>query len=522
MTDRRNLIDRIRAEPGWDFVVIGGGATGLGTAVDAASRGFSTLLLEADDFARGTSSRSTKLIHGGVRYLAQGNIKLVREALHERGILLRNAPHLAHRLEFLVPAYSWGGIAYYGLGLKTYDWLAGSSSLGGSRPVGKPEALRLAPTLEPSRLRGGIVYADGQFDDARFAITLVRTLFDLGGLAINRMSVVRIVKERGKVAGVEAVDSETGEISLIRSKVVVNATGVEADFIRGLDEPGTSATMSPSRGSHIVLDRSFLPGDVAVMIPKTDDGRVLFAIPWLDRVLVGTTDTPVDGATREPRPTTEEIDYLLTHAGRYFARRPRLDDVLSTFAGLRPLLGRVGSGRTASLSREHAVFVSDSGMVTITGGKWTTYRRMGMDAVNRAAEVAGLDRRPSRTEELKLHGWSAEKLERPFGGYGSDVDELNRLVADHPEWGESIHPRLPDRKVEVIWAARHEFARSVEDVVARRTRGLFLDARASIEAAPVVACLLAGELGRDPTWEASEVESFRKLAAGYLPIIRAD
>jgi glycerol-3-phosphate dehydrogenase len=513
LTDRRALIDRLRAEASWDIVVIGGGATGLGTAVDAASRGFSTLLVEADDFARGTSSRSTKLIHGGVRYLAQGNIALVRESLRERAILLRNAPHLVHRLEFLVPAASWAAIAYYGLGLKAYDLLAGSSRLGNSRAVGKLEALRLAPTLEPGRLRGGIVYADGQFDDARFAITLVRTLFDLGGLAINRMSVGRIVKEHGKVAGVEVVDGETGEFSLIRSRVVVNATGVEADAVRALDEPGTAAIMSPSRGSHVVLDRSFLPGEVAVMIPKTDDGRVLFAIPWRNRVLLGTTDTPVERTTREPRPSPAEVDYLLDHAGRYFARKPRIEDVLSTFAGLRPLLGKGSSARTSSLSREHAVLVSDSGLVTITGGKWTTYRRMGMDAVDRAVEVAGLERRPSRTEGLKLHGWSR----LPFAGYGSDAVELRRLVAEHPEWDEFIHPSLPELKAEVIWAARYELARSVEDVLARRTRGLFLDARASIEAAPVVACLLAAELGRDSIWEAAEVESFRKLALAYLP-----
>jgi glycerol-3-phosphate dehydrogenase len=517
LTVRRGLIDRLRAEEVWDFVVIGGGATGLGTAVDAASRGFSTLLLEADDFAGGTSSRSTKLIHGGVRYLAQGNLKLVREALHERGILLRNAPHLAHRLEFLVPCSSWGGIAYYGLGLKAYDLLAGSSGLGGSRPVGRLEALRLAPTLDPRRLRGGIVYADGQFDDARFAIALVRTLFDLGGLAINRMGVDRIIKERGKVAGVEAVDRETGEAFPIRSKAVVNATGVEADVVRLLDEPGTPPTMSPSRGSHVVLDRSFLPGDVAVMIPKTDDGRVLFAIPWSGKVLVGTTDTPVERATRDPRPSSSEVAYLLDHAGRYLAKKPGIDDVLSTFAGLRPLLGKGGSGRTASLSREHAVFVSESGLVTITGGKWTTYRRMGMDAVSRAVEVAGHPSKPSRTEDLKLHGWSAEVPGWPFATYGSDASELERLSAEHPGWGEPIHHRLPDRKVEIVWAARHELARSVEDVLARRTRGLFLDARATIEAAPEVAALLAGELGRDEAWAASQVEAFRKLASGYLP-----
>ena len=514
---RRDLIDRLRAGAGWDLIVIGGGATGLGTAVDAASRGVSTLLLEADDFARGTSSRSTKLLHGGVRYLAQGNVKLVREALRERGLLLRNAPHLAHRLEFLVPAYSWAGIAYYGLGLKAYDLLAGSWGVGGSRPVGRTEALRLAPTLESGRLRGGIVYADGQFDDARFAIGLVRTLLDLGGVALNGLSVARLIKERGKVAGVEAVDGETGESWRISAKAVVNATGVEADSIRTLDDPGTAPSMSPSRGSHIVLDRAFLPGEAAVMIPKTDDGRVLFAIPWLGRVLLGTTDKPVEHASREPRPDRAEVGYLLDHASRYFVRKPRAEDVLSTFAGLRPLLAKGGAGRTASLSREHAVFISDSGLVTITGGKWTTYRRMGMDAVDRAVEVAGLPRRPSRTETLRIHGWTGESVEGPFAAYGSDASEIGRLVADHPGWGELVHPRLPDTKVEVIWAARHELARSVEDVLARRTRGLFLDARASIEAAPVVASLLADEFGRDRAWEAAQVRAFRDLAAGYLP-----
>jgi glycerol-3-phosphate dehydrogenase len=520
LTTREGLVDRLRAGEKWDVVVIGGGATGLGTAVDAASRGYSTLLLEADDFARGTSSRSTKLVHGGVRYLAQGNLKLVREALHERGVLLRNAPHLAHRREFLVPAYSWAGIGYYGLGLKAYDLLAGPTGLGGSHPVGRAEALRLAPTLEPGRLRGGVVYADGQFDDARFAIALVRTLFDLGGVALNRMSVARIAKERGKAAGVEAVDGETDESLPISAWAVVNATGVEADAVRAMDQPGTARSMRPSRGSHVVLDRSFLPGEAAVMIPKTDDGRVLFAIPWLGRVLLGTTDMPVDRATREPRPSPEEIGYLLDHAGRYFTRKPGVSDVLSTFAGLRPLLGKGGAGRTSSLSREHAVFVSDSGLVTIAGGKWTTYRRMGSDAVDRAVEVAGLEPRPCWTEALKLHGWSAEVLAGPFASHGSDAPELERLAAEHPGWGEPIHPRLPDRRVEVIWAARHELARSVEDILARRTRGLFLDAKASIEAAPAVASLLASELGRDPAWERSEVEAFRKLAEDYLPKIQ--
>ena len=517
MNDRAGLIERLKGKAVWDICVIGGGATGLGSAVDSASRGYSTLLLEADDFARGTSSRSTKLVHGGVRYLAQGNVKLVREALHERGVLLRNAPHLAHRMDFLVPGYSLAGIAYYGLVLKAYDLLAGPSGLGGSRPVGRSEALRLTPTLDPARLRGGVVYADGQFDDARFAIALVLTLLDLGGLAINRMSVARIAKHQGLISGVEVVDGETGETFEVRARALVNATGVEVDAIRTLDEPGAARSMTPSRGSHVVLDRSFLPGETAVMIPKTDDGRVLFAIPWLGKVVLGTTDTPVTRTTREPRPSAEEIGYLLEHAGRYFAKKPGLGDVRSTFAGLRPLLGKGGAGRTASLSREHAVFVSDAGLVSITGGKWTTYRRMGQDAIDRAAEVADLEARPSRTENLVLHGGSGGPGSGRFPRYGTDSEGLEDLIAGRPELGDPLHPRLPDLKAAVVWAARNELARSVEDVLARRTRGLFLDARASAQSAPVVASLLAGELDRDAVWEAAEVASFQRLAAGYLP-----
>jgi glycerol-3-phosphate dehydrogenase len=517
MTDRRGLLDRVRSETTWDLVVIGGGSTGLGTAVDSASRGFSTLLLEADDFARGTSSRSTKLIHGGVRYLAQGNVGLVREALHERAVLLRNAPHLAHRLDFLVPAYSLGELGYYALGLKAYDVLAIGSGMGGSRPVGRSQALRLAPSLAPRRLHGGILYQDGQFDDARFAIGLVRTLLDLGGVALNGMSVSGLIKESGKLQGVEATDRETGEILSIKARAVVNATGVEVDAVRRLDDPSARLTLSPSRGSHVVLDRSFLPGQTAVMIPKTDDGRVLFAIPWKGSVLLGTTDTPVETASREPRPSTEEVAYLLDHASRYFARKPRLEDVKCQFAGLRPLLGKGGDGRTASLSREHAVFVADSGLITITGGKWTTYRRMGMDAVNKAVEVAGLASSVSRTESLPIHGWVENVSEGPLAIYGSDAVEIRKLINERPEWGESIHPALADLKAEVIWAARFELARSVEDVLARRTRSLFLDAKASIEAAPVVAELIGGELGRDRAWQVEQVESFGRLAAGYLP-----
>ncbi len=513
------LLDRARAGGRWDVLVIGGGSTGLGSAVDAASRGYSTLLLEADDFARGTSSRSTKLVHGGVRYLAQGNVGLVREALAERATLLRNAPHLVRRFPFLVPSYSWSGTTYYGAGLKAYDLLAGGDGIGGSRVVGRPEATALCPTLNRRRLRGGVVYHDGQFDDARFAIALARTLIDLGGVPLNAMPVRALIREAGRVAGVEAVDGETGETFAIRASAVINATGVEVDAVRALDQPGSAPLVAPSRGSHLVLDRSFLPGEAAVMIPKTDDGRVLFAIPWRTKVILGTTDTPVDRVEREPRASGEEVGFLLDHAARYFSTTPGLGDVRSVFAGLRPLLGKGGGLKTASLSREHAVLVSESGLVTITGGKWTTYRRMGEDAVDRAAGVAGLPRRPSKTLDLRLHGWVPERLEGPFAGYGSEAGELERLIAGRPDWGEAIHPGLPDRAVEVVWAARADLARTVEDVLARRTRALFLDARAAAEAAPAVASLLAAELGRDLAWERAQVEAFRALASGYLPTI---
>ena len=518
--DRPSICQRLRSGETWDLVVIGGGATGLGTAVDAASRGYSTLLLEATDFAQGTSSRSTKLIHGGVRYLTQGNVSLVREALRERAILLRNAPHLVHKLDFLVPAYAYASIAYYGLGLKAYDLLAGSAGLGGSRPVGRDQALRLASTLQPDHLRGGIVYADGQFDDSRFAIALMRTLVDLGGLALNGCEVSGLSKRSGRISGVEATDIETGERFSIPARAVVNATGVEVDAVRKFDDPGATPSLAPSRGAHLMLDRSFLPGKTAVMIPKTDDGRVLFAIPWRGRVLLGTTDTPVDRVDREPQASSADVAYLLDHAGRYFAIKPKVEDVRSAFAGLRPLLGKGGAGRSASLSREHAVFVSDSGLVTITGGKWTTYRRMGMDAVDRAVEVAGLAPSRSKTETLRLHGWTPQQPgQGPFATYGSDAAAQMGLISGHPDWGEPIHPKLPDRKVEVVWAARFEQARTVEDVLARRTRALFLDARASIEAAPVVAELLAGELGFDRGWQAGQIEKFRQLASGYLPVL---
>jgi glycerol-3-phosphate dehydrogenase len=513
------MLDRVRAGETWDLVVIGGGATGLGAAVDASARGYRTLLLEAHDFAKGTSSRSTKLVHGGVRYLAQGHLQLVREALREREHLQRNAPHLVHDLSFLVPAYSWWAKPYYGLGLRLYDWLAGSQNLGASRAVSRAEALRQVPTLEPSGLRGGIVYQDGQFDDARLAIALLRTLTDdLGGTALNYAPVTGFRKSAGKIEGVEARDLETGATFSIAARGVINATGVFADDVRRLDAPGASPMIATSQGAHLVLDRAFLPGDCALLIPKTADGRVLFVIPWHGRALVGTTDVPVSRPEIEPRPLADEIAYLLSYTGRYLTRDPARSDVLSTFAGLRPLVAPPSSTerRTAKISRDYRVVVSDSGLVTIAGGKWTTYRRMGAAAVDRASTVASLNRRPSTTESLPLHGASTPASDDPFAPYGSDAPALARLIAERPEWSAPIHPALPYRSGEIVWSARHEGARTVEDVLARRTRALILDARAAREAAPRVAAILAEELGRDTAWQAEQVRRFEELARHYL------
>jgi glycerol-3-phosphate dehydrogenase len=515
---RSGALNRIQAEPGdWDVLVIGGGATGLGVAVDASARGYRTLLCEQSDFAKGTSSRSTKLIHGGFRYLKQGNLSLVLGALRERGLLLQNAPHLVHRLRFVVPAYAWWEKAFYGLGLKVYDRLAGQLGFGRSSLISKERCLELLPSIEPEDLRGGIEYFDGQFDDARLAISLAQTVFDLGGVALNYVKVESLIKEGGRARGVVARDLETGLDHQIRGRVIINASGVFTDFIRRMDDPLAAPMLTTSQGVHLVFDKSFLPGDTALMAPRGADGRVLFAIPWHDRIVVGTTDTPRNEIDLEPKPLRQEIDFLLGQAARYFSQKPGEGDILSLFAGLRPLVRPRNAKQPAQISRDHTLVVSKSGLVTITGGKWTTYRKMAEETVNRAAALAGLPERKCPTRQLHLHGWT----EAICGGweqvYGSELSQLQELMNQRPELRQRLHPQLPYRQAEVIWAARHEMARTLEDVLARRTRALFQDARASVEIAGEVAKLLALELKRDPAWEADQVSRFKELAQGYLP-----
>jgi glycerol-3-phosphate dehydrogenase len=507
-----------RATQPWDVLVIGGGATGLGTAVEAASRGYRTLLIERSDFAKGTSSRSTKLVHGGVRYLEQMNLTLVLDALRERGHMLRNAPHLVHDLEFVVPAYHYAALPYYGLGLKVYEAMSGRLSLGRSQWLSRDETLAQIPGIHGRGLRGGILYHDGQFDDARYAIALLRTLQDLGGLAVNYVEAIGLIEPGGKLAGVKARDGETGAEFELQAKAVINATGVFAEQILSMEQKPHASMLAVSQGSHLVLPRSFLPGSRAVMIPKTADGRVLFAIPWEGATLIGTTDEPVDKAADEPRAMESERQFLLEHIARYFDRRPAPDEILSVWSGLRPLVRRKGA-RTSQLSRDHTVRVAPSGLVTVLGGKWTTYRRMGQDAVERACAVASLPKRPSRTLEMKLHGWCEQTGSAGCAWeqvYGADLAALHALSEEDAELAALLHPRLPYRLREVVWAARHEMARTVEDVLARRTRALFLDGRAAIEAAPKAADLLARELGRDLRWRDEQVAQFDALAKGYL------
>jgi glycerol-3-phosphate dehydrogenase len=503
----------------WDVVVIGGGATGLGAAVDAAARGYETLLLEQSDFGKGTSSRSTKLVHGGVRYLRQGDVSLVYEALHERGLLLQNAPHVTRNMEFIIPCYRWWEKPFYGAGLKLYDRMAGDQALGGSSILSRRRVCECLPTLRGEGLRGGIRYHDGQFDDARLAVNLAQTAVEQGGVVLNYARVDAVRKEAGRITGVVATDLESGSVWEAPARVVVNATGVFADAVRRMDRPEAEPLLRPSQGIHIVVDRSFLPGEVALMVPRTDDGRVLFAVPWHDRVIIGTTDTPLDGISLEPRALDHEIEFLLSHAGRYLNRPVAPRDVMSVFAGLRPLVSAEGDGEdTASISRDHVLRISRSGLITITGGKWTTYRRMAEDTVDRAAEVGGLDVRPCTTKGLHLHGWTADHdPAAPFAVYGSDAKDVGRVVESTEANAARIHPRLPVRRGEVRWAARVEMARTVDDVLSRRTRALLLDARASAAASESVASLLAEELGKDALWAAEEAGRFRELAAVYIP-----
>jgi glycerol-3-phosphate dehydrogenase len=492
--DRELNLRRVseRNEP-WDVVVIGGGATGAGCALDAASRGLSVLLLEQHDFGKGTSSRSTKLIHGGVRYLRQGNISLVRESLRERGLLFKNAPHVVHKLEFVIPCYSNWEKIFYGVGMKIYDTLAGKFSIGRSRILGSDDVLERLPNIESKGLKGGVLFYDGQFDDTRLLIDILQTAETHSAVVLNYARVSSLIKdENGNIGGVEFDDVETNQSFAVRAKPVINATGAFCDSIQKMSDPAARPVVTYSQGVHIVLDRKFMAADSALMIPKTSDGRVLFCIPWHGHVLVGTTDTPVDKPTLEPEALKSEVDFILESASKYLAAKPAPSDILSVFAGIRPLVKNGSTVKTSSLSRSHFLFVDDSGLITITGGKWTTFRKMAEDAVDKAIEVGRLEKRKCVTADLSI----------------KPPEEFSDIVP--------LHPDLEITRSDVIRAVKNEMARTVEDVLARRTRILFLDARAAIEIAPSVARLMAQEFGRDEAWVYHQIQEFQLVARGYL------
>ena len=517
MNREQNLKKLAAHKEDWDICIIGGGATGLGAAIDAASRGYSTVLFERADFAKGTSSRSTKLVHGGVRYLQQGNIKLVMEALRERGTLKKNAPHLVKNQSFIVPNYKWWEGPYYGVGLKVYDWMSGNLGLGPSQWLSREEVIEKAPTLDPEDLRGGVLYHDGQFDDARLAINMAQTAEEQGACVLNYCGVTGLTKTGGKITGVTIRNQIDNTLSSISCKAVINATGVFSDTVQHMDNASKPKSIAPSQGIHIVLDASFLPGSSAIMIPHTDDGRVLFAVPWHNKVIVGTTDTPVKSIHEEPVAQKAELDFIIHHIGRYLTKDPTLADVRSIFAGLRPLV-KGDSKKTAALSRDHVITISDSGLINILGGKWTTYRKMAEDVVNIAAINNMLAHRDCITEDLPIHG------ARPTADYsddyyyfGSDKEAVEALGDEDPSLTEQIHPRLPYTGAAIAWAVNEEMCMTLDDALSRRTRSLLLDAAAASEAAPAVASIMARFLGRDKTWIKEQVTVFRKLAEHYLP-----
>ncbi len=523
--NRQTMISQLEAtETTWDVLVIGGGATGLGIAFDAATRGYKTILLEQSDFAKGTSSRSTKLIHGGVRYLAQGHIRLVLEALKERDLLLQNAAHLVKKQAFVIPVYTWWDALVYWLGLNLYDLMAGKRSLGNSIFINKKETLNNLPTINTKGLKGGILYFDSKFDDSRLALNIAQTAAENGACILNYAQVIVLLKdEQGKVNGVVAQDLETGKKYNIKASAVINATGVFVDNILRMEQKDAKPLIKPSQGVHIVLDRKFMPGNQALMIPKTSDGRVLFAVPWYKKLLVGTTDTHRNQAELEPVALEQEIDFILDTAAGYLQKKPTRADILSVFAGLRPLAAHESNPKsTKEISRNFKVLVSENNLTTVTGGKWTIFRKMAEDTLDKLIKADLLPSKKCKTTHFPIHGHTTALPSDSINGvYGTDAVALAQLEREHPHLSEKLHPDYAYTQAQVVWAVRHEMARTVEDILARRLRLLFLDARVAILTAPKVAHLLATELERDRAWEQKQIDAFNLLAQQYLPQLPA-
>ncbi len=514
MNRTKNLKKLKNHKKKWDIIIIGGGASGLGAAIDAASRDYKTLLLEKYDFAKGTSSRSTKLVHGGVRYLQNGDISLVIEALKERGIMRNNAPHLVRDLSFVIPSYDWWNSPFYGLGLKIYDLMAGKMGLGPSTILDHKETIALIPNVKQEDLRGGVIYHDGQFDDARMAVSMAQTAENHGATLLNYVGVTGLEKQNDLITGLTATDTLTNTDYQLKARVVINATGVFSDQILQLDQPESPAMIRPSQGVHLVLEKKFLKGPHAIMIPQTSDGRVLFAVPWHQHVVVGTTDTPIDTATAEPIALEEEIDFILANAAAYMTQKPKRSDVKSVFAGLRPLAAQGDKNETKEVSRHHKVMVSTAGLVSVIGGKWTTYRKMAEDTIDTAIPVGGLPERKCNTERMPIHGYDFNSdWDNPLHVYGSDIE---KIIALNPNGNTSLATTFHITKNQIQWAVEQEMAVTLEDVLARRVRGLFLDAKESLRIAPTVARLMAKFMNTNQQWETEQLKSFESLAQNYI------
>ncbi len=516
---REEQIERLRESQNiWDFVVIGGGATGLGCAVDAASRGYSVVLLEQDDFAKCTSSRSTKLVHGGVRYLQRGDVMLVLEALRERGRMKANAPHLVKDQAFVIANYTYWDNFLYFCGLTFYDMLSFGFGYGRSKFIRKASVLKRLPAIRKEGLKGGIVYHDGQFDDSRMAVNLAQTCIEQGGVVVNHIKANEILHdERGKVCGVIAVDQETHESFTLKAKSVINAAGIFVDEVMTLDKPGHKPMVKPSQGVHLVLDMKFLQGNDALMVPKTSDGRVLFAVPWHGRVVVGTTDVLRDHPESEPRALDEEINFILQTAGLYMRPAPTRKDIITVYAGQRPLAAPKNEGRKAhEISRSHKIIVSANGLITITGGKWTSYRLMAEDTIDKAIAMHLVEARKCVTKHLKIHGWRPNPdLTNHCYVYGSDEPALHELESTDAEFQKKISPKYDYTVGEVVWAVRHEMARTIDDVLARRVRLLYIDAREALRVAPEVAQVIARERNLPQSWVDSQVLEFDSIARNF-------
>jgi glycerol-3-phosphate dehydrogenase len=515
--NRPHRLNSLQQANAFDLLVIGGGATGCGIAVDAASRGLAVALIDKNDLAEGTSSRSTKLIHGGVRYLEMAvkhldaaQYHLVKEGLDERGTFLNNAPHLAERVALVTPLYRWFDVPYVFAGLLLYDLMAGKKGIGNSRLISRQEALRRFPMLKADGLKAGVVYYDGQFNDSRMAVTLALTAQKNGAVVANHVEALALLKDQGKVCGARVRDSISGDEFSIKARGVINATGPFVDRLRQLDEPAAAPILKASTGIHIVLSQRFAPPEAGLMIPKTDDGRVLFIMPWQGHTLIGTTEAASEIVDHPPA-KEEESGYLLRHINRYFNLAVTRSDVKSVWSGLRPLVQAPQTTNTAQLVREHLIEVSASGLLTVAGGKWTSYRRMAEEAVDRAIQTYLLG--PARacyTKTLLLVGaehfhaqaeasliasfaLAADVANRIHHAYGDQAERVGELVRSG--LSARLHPDHPYLEAEVIYAARHEFANRAIDVLTRRLSLALLDNAAAIATLPRVIELMAGELG---------------------------